>query len=322
MRYAEFAGDLPADSRISFSCAEENEEVLKSYGVTQEQRQLEKGSFQASLAVTSVAEVTLYSDRFDTALSVYCEPPPGRISMLFTRCAEGQYHANGDDVADGALVFIPDGCGPDIVASGLFGSDSIEASEERLQRSVETLYPDLDLPDRTTILKPDAEQQNRLQAGIVKLLNTPAPDPQRTIDLMESAIVAMCETFQRTQSVPLNTLYRTRIAKRAQAFINEHYTDPIHIEDLCRATEVGVRSLQRAFRGYFDITITEYIKTVRLDMAYRALTIAHHAEHTITEVALAHGFRHLGRFSVTYGDRLGESPTETLAAVPVFRQSV
>ena len=32
----------------------------------------------------------------------------------------------------------------------------------------------------------------------------------------------------------------------------------------------------------------------------------------VTEVALACGFEHLGRFSTRYRDRFGESPSETL----------
>ncbi len=120
--------------------------------------------------------------------------------------------------------------------------------------------------------------------------------------------------------VPLKALCRISIAKQAQAFINEHHTELIHIEDLCRATGVGVRSLQRAFRGYFEVTITEYIKTVRLDMAHRALAAAHPAECSITEIALANGFGHLSRFSGMYRERFGESPTKTQAAMPAIRQ--
>ena len=116
MDYAEFMADLPAE-HLSFSCVEENEEVLKRYGVTQEERQLGAGRFHADLSATSVAGVELYSDRFDTAVSLYCQPPEKSVALLFTRSAEGEYHANGLNVSDGGLVIIPDGCGPDIVAN-------------------------------------------------------------------------------------------------------------------------------------------------------------------------------------------------------------
>jgi AraC-like DNA-binding protein len=76
------------------------------------------------------------------------------------------------------------------------------------------------------------------------------------------------------------------VAKRAQEFIEEHYWDSVRLEDLCRVTGVGIRTLQRSFREYFDLTISEYLK------------------------ALRHGFGHLGRFSLEFRDRFGESPRE------------
>ena len=51
-------------------------------------------------------------------------------------------------------------------------------------------------------------------------------------------------------------------------------------------TGVGVRTLQRSFREYFDVTITEFMK---------------------------HGFNHFGRFSVLFREHYGVSPGEVLA---------
>lgn len=75
----------------------------------------------------------------------------------------------------------------------------------------------------------------------------------------------------------------------------------------------GRRTLQRSFRKYFDLTITAYLKTVRLDATRRELLAAHPSENTVAEIALRHGLTHLGRFSVEFRDRFGESPRDTLA---------
>lgn len=319
MNYAEFVSDLPAD-HLSFSCVEENEEVLKRYGVKQEERQLGTGRFQSDLAAINVDEMELYSDRFDTAVSLYCQPPQEKVALFFTRSTEGEYFANGVDVARGGFAFIPDGCGPDVVAKGLFGSDTIIMPEGRFDNLFNTLCPDVDRPDIMTVLPADNDQAERLKAGIVALINDPAAEPQSAINLMEATTAFMGESLRRREFISPNNLCRRRIAKHAQAFIEARYADPIHIEDLCRATGAGVRTLQRAFRGYFDITITEYLKTKRLDMAFRALSASLPCERTITEIALAHGFGHLGRFSVLYGDRFGESPSTTLASSPTFSE--
>ena len=84
------------------------------------------------------------------------------------------------------------------------------------------------------------------------------------------------------------------------------------MEDLCRVTGVGVRTLQRSFREYFDLSISEYLKTVRLGAAHRELAAPPPSD-SVTRIAQRNGFRHLGRFSVEFRARFGEPPRATLA---------
>jgi len=100
----------------------------------------------------------------------------------------------------------------------------------------------------------------------------------------------------------------------AQEFIEEHYREAVRIEDLCRVTGVAVRTLQRCFREYFDVTISEFLKTVRLNAAYRSLSASHTDHSTVAAIALQNGFTHLGRFSVEFRECFGESPSTTLVA--------
>ena len=81
-------------------------------------------------------------------------------------------------------------------------------------------------------------------------------------------------------------------------------------------TGVGVRTLQRCFREYFNLTITDYLKTARLDAAHRDLAVAHPGRDSVTEIALRHGFTHLGRFSVAYRACFRVSPSQTLTMLP------
>jgi hypothetical protein len=71
-------------------------------------------------------------------------------------------------------------------------------------------------------------------------------------------------------------------------------------------------SLLRCFREYFDFTITDYLKTVRLDSVYRELLVASPDEETVTRIALHNGFTHLGRFSIAFNLRFSTSPSEVL----------
>ena len=104
-----------------------------------------------------------------------------------------------------------------------------------------------------------------------------------------------------------------QIARLTRDYIEECYREPIRLEELCRATGVSARTLQRCFRKYFDLTITDYVKTVRLDTARRQLLVELPSLTSVATVALRHGNTHLGRFSVDFRERYGESPKATLA---------
>ena len=104
------------------------------------------------------------------------------------------------------------------------------------------------------------------------------------------------------------------IARRAQAFIEDEYRNPIQLKDLCTYSGVGVRTLQRYFAAHFQMSPSEYINTLRLNETRRALLNAEPSVYTVTRIATSNGFSHLGRFSVGYRAYFGESPSETLAA--------
>ena len=114
---------------------------------------------------------------------------------------------------------------------------------------------------------------------------------------------------------------RSGVAERARAFVDGHFREPVRMEDLGRATGVGVRTLQRCFRQCFGVTVASYLKAVRLDAAYRDLIAARPSRDTVTAIALRNGRSHLGRFSSEFRERFGQLPSETLRSEPsVFGQ--
>lgn len=115
-------------------------------------------------------------------------------------------------------------------------------------------------------------------------------------------------------STPKRTEHSFRIARSAKEYIETNFHHPVHLEDLSRHTGVGIRMVQRCFRGHFDTTITDFLKDVRLDAANRELSVKYPRETNVKQVALCNGFTHPGRFSAAYRVRFGESPSETLAA--------
>ena len=95
--------------------------------------------------------------------------------------------------------------------------------------------------------------------------------------------------------------------------MEDHFPNPIRMEDICRETGVSLRTMQRAFVEYFQIPPYDYLKKLRLDRARRELLAGNPETHAVTRVALSHGFSHMNRFAKDYREASGELPRDTLA---------
>ncbi|QAY64915.1 AraC family transcriptional regulator [Xylanimonas allomyrinae] len=102
-------------------------------------------------------------------------------------------------------------------------------------------------------------------------------------------------------------LYR-RFLERAEADAGAQPTMVAIAEEL----QVPLRTLQDHVRAASGRTPTAILRDARFRQARRRLLDGDPTRCTVTSVALACGFGHLGRFSAEYRMRYGESPVETL----------
>jgi AraC-like DNA-binding protein len=88
---------------------------------------------------------------------------------------------------------------------------------------------------------------------------------------------------------------------------------PLTIEKLAAEANVSVRALQQGFHELIGCSPMAYLREVRLNRARETLLSADPTSGAnVTDIALDWGFMHLGRFSVEYRRRFGESPSQTL----------
>jgi AraC-like DNA-binding protein len=106
----------------------------------------------------------------------------------------------------------------------------------------------------------------------------------------------------------------TARVKAAEAYIRAHADQPLTVAQIAEAVGVGPRTLQAAFRDALDTSPRAMLTEVRFERARAALLAADDTT-TVSDVAMASGFVHLGRFSVGYRQRFGEPPSDTLRRV-------
>ncbi len=99
--------------------------------------------------------------------------------------------------------------------------------------------------------------------------------------------------------------------RRARAFLHDNAAQGFAVADLVRVAGCGLRSLQMGFQAAFGITPQQYARRARLDLAHARLQLAASGD-TVAGIAHETGFAHLGRFSQTYRQVFGQSPSVTL----------
>jgi len=131
-----------------------------------------------------------------------------------------------------------------------------------------------------------------------------------------AAAVTLLEVFPHVALQPRVDLAapsggRTRAAVE---FMVANAHRPMGTDEIAAAAGISLRSLQAAFRREYDVTATDYLRSIRLDRVRQELRDAEPGLATVAEVARRWGFTHLGRFAASYTTRFGEYPSVTLAS--------
>lgn len=101
------------------------------------------------------------------------------------------------------------------------------------------------------------------------------------------------------------------LVRKAEEYLEARVTEPVTIADLLKQVECSRATLFSAFRSYRDCTPMQFLAELRLKSAHEALQ-SQSPGNTVSSIAHACGFSHLGRFAAAYRKRFGEIPQETL----------
>jgi AraC-like DNA-binding protein len=101
-----------------------------------------------------------------------------------------------------------------------------------------------------------------------------------------------------------------RYVRRVEEYIAANAHCHISVADLAAVAGVCARTLFSAFRAHRGQSPMGLLRAQRFELARQRLLSSPGA--AVGEVAFSCGFEHLGRFSIGYRKRFGETPTQTL----------
>ncbi|WP_456294663.1 helix-turn-helix domain-containing protein [Vibrio sp. AK197] len=139
--------------------------------------------------------------------------------------------------------------------------------------------------------------------------------------LIERSVVDKLSGFYLQQNTPIESAASRRSAlQRIYHHIEQTGSYPQSITELCQIGCVSRRTLQYVFEQQLSMTPLSYLRDCRLNEVRRSLIETAHQELAICDVALAHGFYHLGSFHHYYKQLFGETPNQTKHRAQGYRR--
>jgi signal transduction histidine kinase/DNA-binding LacI/PurR family transcriptional regulator/AraC-like DNA-binding protein len=141
----------------------------------------------------------------------------------------------------------------------------------------------------------DADRMAQLQRGVAAVLAKGIYAPGEVVAQVQAAL-------DRSKHVGADA---QRIARRAMAFIHEHYAESLSRQAIANHVAVNERYLTRCFHHETGLTPTAYLARYRIDRAKALLACT---DDSITEIALATGFSSSSHFSRVFRAEAGLTP--------------
>jgi AraC family ethanolamine operon transcriptional activator len=308
--------------RREFHDFDELSDAVHGFGL--DWTQLDRGELKASIQQTTTRAVLCSRFRFSRKFHQRGTTPPGVRTVGFVGRQSPEVRWRRGVGTHGHFVVFPTDAEFEFVSEPGFHGDTVSFSEERIRSVAEALEvadPLDHLPDGQDIVASDPQLINRTRTRLTRLHaavaedGTTWTDPSSRSELEFETLAVLATAFTAIETerfwAPEPTL-RSRALSAALDFIRAHADDSPTIEEICRASGAGLRTLEYAFRDRFDVTPKQYLRAMRLKRVRKDLLRAA-PDRPVSEVAAHRGFWHMGQFAADYRRQFGELPSETLA---------
>lgn len=306
---------LPASIR-TFASIEQLDALPRELGWPLEYRQIEPGSFSSTFTDLDGDAWFLMEEQSSRRVEVVGGAPYG---MFMLALVEGDsVLANGQCLSSNRIyVQSP---GSDFRATLPAGTKVTQVGvvDEQFEDVLNAVAPDLSVPHGDVALFATAPGRLAslrwaMRGALLAPSNREATREEAVSRILTELVAVAVDHGNAPCGRGLRRATARRALDRAREYIEARLGETIRVASMCRYAGTSLRSLELIFARELGMPPKQYVKARRLNAARRRL-LAAGAEQglLVTEVALDHGFDHLGRFAGDYRRYFGESPRETL----------
>jgi AraC family ethanolamine operon transcriptional activator len=284
--------------------------------------QISQGAFYGRFLHTQTGSLGVYRNRWERAIH-YRGAPKGTIMIAISLVQTGEARWMGQRAAVDDMIVQPSGVESDYLSAPLWDSVVFTIPEAELARQIVNItHEDPDDLLRThgvVHLTPQLAAHvrqaalNYIDAALRSVATPDAPSPLPQMASVMVEMVARALVNSKSPRHPRQSVSRRfQLIRKAEDYCAQTTDQPLRIGQLCHELRVSERTFRDAFHNLAGISPLAYLKTQRLNRAYRELRAADPTKARVKQVCYANGFLHPGQFSRDYMRLFGESPSETL----------
>lgn len=308
-------------TNMQFTDPESFEKFIAPIGGEVNIRPMKGSKFRANIDMRPLTRVAMFAVESDSFLArkathqgFYALNIPLNVPFAVSESGSDRYYGNTE-----AYMLSPDRpftfkcknkC--NAMACNIFVESMGKYRDSMLQ---ETTSRSRILEPRVSLISAAGNQMFRsIIRAWVALRGRESPLSEVALKEMEDDILAsllmMSESSSNVREPKLTP--SSRALSNVEDYISANIHRAITRDNLCDVAGISIRSLSRTFTKKYGVSPISFVRQRRFEACFRVLYGSDREETTVTNVALAHGFDHLGRFSVAYKKIFGESPSETL----------
>jgi len=286
-------------------------------------RQVSPGAFRGGLLLTQTGSLGIFRNRWERAIHYRGVAPKGTIGLAITLTQPGEAHWMGQPVTVDDVIVQPCGMEAEYISASLWDSVVFTLPEvDFLQQIADISHADpVEILRRPSVVHLTTQVAAKVREACTAYLHSaeqslarpdaPSALPEMAKSTAELIARALVSSRRPRDRKPSCSRQRQLIGKAVDYY--EHCEDEaIRINNLCRELGVSERTLRYTFCNLTGMPPLAFLKRQRLNRVHRSLRRADPAETLVKQVALTHGFSHLGHFSREYRQMFGEAPSETL----------
>ncbi|TLS54296.1 AraC family transcriptional regulator [Paenibacillus antri] len=130
---------------------------------------------------------------------------------------------------------------------------------------------------------------------------------EQELEERQRLLVSYMHRMIETHLGPKQTQKSSQLAQTIKAYIEENYTNDLHLEHIADKMEVSVKYVSRVFKEHYNMNLTDYISELRIQLAKELLKSSGMAIQDISERV---GFYNRTTFLRTFKKLEGTSPNE------------